>query len=985
MLGVKKIFVLFFLLTSVSGASWAQRLHHVQGDLLVRLGEGVKERQLLALMSTFNGKPTQIKLSHLVSAPLNIWLYRFDHTTIHERDFVTAVRRLPGVAEAQLNHLVSMRSTVPDDAQFNSQWQYINTGQGGGLIGADIDIDLAWDVTTGGVTINGDTIVVCALDDGVSLTHDDFGDNLWINHAEIPGNGIDDDGNGYVDDYRGWNSNANNDNIAGGGHGTPVAGIMGAKGNNGRGVAGMSWDVKVMIVKNDFNTNEAAVLSAYTYPLVQRMRYNASNGAEGAFVVSTNASWGVDFGQPSESPLWCAFYDTLGVHGIISCGATINGNNNVDLQGDLPTACPSDYLISVTNMNRNDVKVTQAGYGLETIDLGAFGEGTWTTSNPNGYAGFGGTSGATPHVAGAIGLLYAAPCPRFAALTKADPAAAALLMKQYILAGTDPNESLQGITVTGGRLNVNNSMQLLMSECSGCLPATSVTIASEPFAAAVNWTIADSIERVDLRWRAAGSELWQELDDVSAPLALEDLAVCTNYELQLRTYCPSDTTAFSTSRFFRTQGCCSTPTGLQVTGLTVQGGTISWAGLEEEASYRILVQAVGAPDVLEIVTSNTSFALDSLEECTNYEVRIGAACTFLDAELSAPLTFTTRGCGACRDTPYCLSPALNGSEEWLERFVIGDFVNVSGPNDGYGNFTGAPEELILEQGGTYPLVLEPGFAGNSFQEGYAIWIDFNKDGVFSFNERVFRTPTTSASIVTSTLYIPAGAELGDTRLRVVMQFQGVNTACPAPLGSDIYGEIEDYCISIRATSNCAPTQLIASSVDTASVLLNWDFVGPAIQYDLRYRAEGTSIWTELSTMGLDLALSGLSPCTNYQVQVKVACSEAESEYSELAVFTTECILSTTDALPKGISAWQLSPNPFTDRVQVSLTLDERQRGLHLECLNLLGQPMAVYPIASELPGQQSFSISLGHLPPGVYLLRLRSDEGMQVLRKLVKH
>ena len=146
----------------------------------------------------------------------------------------------------------------------------------------------------------------------------------------------------------------------------------------------------------------------------------------------------------------------------MSCGATINGNFNVDVVGDLPTACPSEYLITVTNMDITDMKVTNAGYGLETIDLGAHGAGAYTTALGNSYGGFGGTSGATPHVTGAIALLYSAPCQSFADLAISDPAQAAKDVRDYVFAGVDPNPSLEGITTTGGRLNLNNALQELM-------------------------------------------------------------------------------------------------------------------------------------------------------------------------------------------------------------------------------------------------------------------------------------------------------------------------------------------------------------------------------------------------------------------------------------------------------------------------------------------------------------------------------------------
>ncbi len=449
---------------SVSLAS-AQQLDHVQGEILVKMKETVSAQKWLAKRQQFRGKNTNIALRKKISIPMNIYAFTFDWKHINEIELLADIRQDPDVEIAQFNHLIKLRSTTPNDAQFAQQWQYINTGQSGGTAGADIDMDLAWDVTTGGTTPQGDEIVVCVIDDGIDINHPDIAPNMWYNTAEIPNNGIDDDNNGFVDDYRGWDTGSNSDNVVdGGGHGTPVAGIVGAKGNNNIGVAGVNWDVKLMIVQGGTGV-ESEVLEAYSYPLIARQKYNQTNGQEGAFVVATNASWGVDGGQPADAPLWCDYYDTLGAEGILNAGATINGNENIDTFGDLPTACPSDYLIAVTNMDHNDVKVTQAGYGSTHIDLGAFGAGTHTTAFGSSYGGFGGTSGATPHVAGTIALLYAAPCNNFIALAKSDPGAAALQAKQYILDGGDDNTSLQGITVTGKRLNVNGTMQLLLNNC----------------------------------------------------------------------------------------------------------------------------------------------------------------------------------------------------------------------------------------------------------------------------------------------------------------------------------------------------------------------------------------------------------------------------------------------------------------------------------------------------------------------------------------
>src|SRR5690606_5975802 len=126
--------------------------------------------------------------------------------------------------------------------RFTEQWHWLNTGAGGGLLDADIDAEIAWDFTTGGLTANGDTIVVAIIDSGLDYNHEDIAANVWINHSEIPGNGIDDDGNGYVDDVYGWNAYDENGDIWGNSHGLQVAGMVGAVGNNGIGITGMNWN-----------------------------------------------------------------------------------------------------------------------------------------------------------------------------------------------------------------------------------------------------------------------------------------------------------------------------------------------------------------------------------------------------------------------------------------------------------------------------------------------------------------------------------------------------------------------------------------------------------------------------------------------------------------------------------------------------------------------------------------------------------------------
>lgn len=447
------------------------------GQLLIQLQAGQQPTSLTDEYSYINLRPVR-----LLSRRMNIWLFEYGGGTLKAADhqaILEDVRLKPEVSLAQFNHFVTERATTPNDPNFSQQWALNNTGQTGGTVDADVDAPEAWDIATGGMASMGDQVVVAIIDGGFDIAHQDL--NFWKNTEEVAGNGVDDDGNGYIDDYDGWNSYNHNGTITSASHGTHVAGIAAARGNNGVGVSGVNWGVKLMAVQGSSST-EAVTVESYGYVLEQRARYNESNGLHGAFVVATNSSFGVDYGQPANYPLWCAMYDSMGIQGILSAAATANVNLNVDTQGDIPTACPSPYLIAVTNTTNTDVRNSGAAYGLTCIDLGAPGTSVYSTLPGNTYGNNTGTSMASPHVAGAVGLLFSAACPTFIAAYKANPGPMALMIKQYILDGTDPNTSLAGMTVSGGRLNLYGALQELQSYPCGVaiqhtpLPDTKETV-----------------------------------------------------------------------------------------------------------------------------------------------------------------------------------------------------------------------------------------------------------------------------------------------------------------------------------------------------------------------------------------------------------------------------------------------------------------------------------------------------------------------------
>lgn len=913
--------LLFSVLAALSSVQ-AQRLDHAQGDIIVQIGElqeDLSPQQWAENLRDRWGDKLGLEYAELVSDYVGIHLLRFDYTKTDERLMLYNLQAQPEVIHAQFNHFTTLRETIPDDPEFFSQWQYINTGQSGGSPGADIDIELAWDFTTGGVTSRGDTIVACIVDDGIDADHPDIAPNLWVNRAEIPGNGIDDDGNGYVDDYRGWSTSSSDDDVyTGGWHGTPVTGIVGAKGNDGFGVAGVNWDVKLMIVQGGSGF-ESEVLQAYSYPLELRKTYNETDGAEGAFVVVTNSSWGVDFGQPEDSPLWCNFYDSLGVQGILNCGATINGEQDVDVVGDLPTACLSDYLISVTNMNHFDQKVNGAGFGLKSIDLGAFGAGTWTTALGGGFGPFGGTSGATPHVAGAIALMYALECPDLMSLVESDPGAAALLIKDAVLSGVDPNETLAGITVTGGRLNVNNSMLLLLEQCGACLPPFSPDVlADNDTTAIINWSAADTVDALNFRWRVAGTDDWVVIENALPPFTLENLNGCTTYEYQMQVNCDTISSEYGTLRSFTTEGCCNNPEEISLmVDNEASMAALFWSPVFGAETYEIDFQNVTAgTDWQTYSTSQSNIVFNNLAECNEYSYRFRLICPADTNLYTAPVNFFTLGCGACTDLTYCEVEDLDVAEEYISSVQIGDdFLQTSeGGEGGYTDFTFSGPDLALEVEIRYPIVLTPGFTGQQYPEGWAVFIDYNQDGTFDLEERAFASEGTSPNAVEGIITIPETALRGLTRMRIAMTWNTIATIGCGNIGLD-YGEIEDYCVTIADRNN---------------LFVDYSDLNPGTLPDVD---NSNSFPLQSPTPG------------GAQLQNRVG------EYT-----TNE---------------WTIFPNPSSGEVTVSYDLETDVQNLSLNVRDLHGRSVYEQQLFETASGNQT--LHLNELPTGVYIIWLAID------------
>lgn len=968
---------------------FSQQLDHKLGDILIQLDSKKNIHHLIDDFQFFQNDSTHIEIKKAVVPDMNIWLLHIDYVNIDEIVFLEKIKRHTSVLNAQFNHFTSLRSTIPNDPDFPNQWQYLNDGTNGAIADADIDADLAWDIATGGVTANGDTIVVCVIDAGIDHDHEDLVGNIWMNKAEIPDNGIDDDNNGFTDDVRGWNSFSMTDNVHNNNdHGTSVAGIIGAKGNNNIGIAGINWNIQTMIVIGGSGM-EDEVLTSYSYPLSHRKKYNETNGAEGAFVVATNASWGVDEGMASDFPLWCAFYDSLGQQGILNCGATANDNINVEIDGDMPTSCTSDFLIGVTNTNSSDIKHSDAAYGAISIDLGAPGAMTWAIEPDNNYGFFAGTSAAAPHVTGAIGLLYAAPCSNLPALALNDPSAAALLVRDYILDGIDPNVSLDGITFTGGRLNINNSIQMLMDSCGIC-PAPSSLSSSNTIdiSTTLTWIETDSTLSSNIRFRELPNGSWVEFINVESPFSLDNLVGCTDYEVQVESVCSTEQSGYIYSHFFTTEGCCVAPDDLVLISVNSNSAQIDWSDIFAASNGYHLFLTSTDPNIqpVGISTNLSEFSFFELENCTEYLVNVRADCDTSISDFSEYLTFQTTGCGACRDLSYCPIESGGANLEWIANVTFNTLNNSTASDGGYGDFTNLADTEI-EAGVTYEISVTPDYSGSNFLEYFRAWIDYNQDGDFDDDGETILAPVDDVNTtVTNNVTVPIDAISGSTRMRVLMRWGGTNISNPPPCEDIDFGEIEDYCVTIIGGTGvpCSPTHKIdTTQVNLNSLIIAWD--APPTDYEsflIEYRKEGTMTWDSNESAGLEELITDLEKCNSYEFRIQTICNDStSSDFSDIFIFNTKCDVGIGE-IEKGISKVKIFPNPFAENIYVTFNLDKRSM-IEVELVTVDGQ-IIFSANSKKNQGKQFMEISdLKNLSQGIYFLKIKTDDNF-IIRKIVK-
>jgi subtilisin family serine protease len=402
------------------------------------------------IFATANLRATENFTIKTVGKQTNVHKVIFDPSVFDEVSVLNKIKNQTDIIRyAQFNRYAYPRNTEPNDPFYKDQW-YLRR----------ILAPAVWDFTKGGLTACGDTIVVAVLDRGFEINHNDLKNNIWKNHFEIPNNGVDDDKNGYVDDYAGLNAERDSDDHEIEKHGTQCAGMIGATGNNNTGIAGINWNIKLLIISGCYSEDD--IIEAYSYIINLRKKYTESGGKQGAFVAVTSMSLGFNQGsKPEDFPLTCGIFDTLGKTGILNVVAAANTSKNIDEYGDIPGLCPSENLMVVTRTDSRDLLPDNAGFSPRSVDIAAPGQDIILLSLNNNYSSDKGNSFAAPLVAGSGALLLSMPQDTFCKLAKKTPAAVVGLLKDALMQGAEVIPALKDKTVNGGRLNVNKSFELL--------------------------------------------------------------------------------------------------------------------------------------------------------------------------------------------------------------------------------------------------------------------------------------------------------------------------------------------------------------------------------------------------------------------------------------------------------------------------------------------------------------------------------------------
>ena len=462
---------------------------------------------------------------------------------------IAALRRNPNVLYAEPDFIVRKIAT-PNDPSYGSLWGMSN-----------IKAPAAWDTTTGPAGL-----VVAVLDTGIDRSHPDLAQNIWTNPGETL-NGLDDDGNGYVDDLNGWDFAYGDNNPSDvDGHGTHTAGTVGARGNNALGVVGVNWQVKLVALKFLDDTG-----SGYSSNAILAMQYANRMGIK----VSNNSWGGGGYSQ--------ALFDAINAskaNNHLFIAAAGNSNINNDSTPHYPSSYNLDNVISVASITSTDARSSFSNYGATSVDLGAPGSGILSTTPGNTYSSYSGTSMATPHVAGAAAMI--------AGLR---PAWTYGQVRDAILRTTRPLAALSGLTVTGGTLDLAAAVAYQPVTTPPVAPSSLVATAASATQVNLSWTDNSSDEAGFRIERSTDAVNFTQIGTTAAggrTYGAAGLTASTAYTFRVRAYNANGDSAYSNSATATTLAAPTAPAVPTLSGTASRRlATLAWTNVANETGYRV--------------------------------------------------------------------------------------------------------------------------------------------------------------------------------------------------------------------------------------------------------------------------------------------------------------------------------------------------------------------------------------------------------------
>ena len=500
--------------------------------------------------------------------------------------------RSDAVQYAEPDYKVRAIATRPNDPQFSELWGLNNTGQEfGSTPDADIDAPEAWAIRT-----DASQVIVAVVDTGVDYTHQDLSANMWKNPKEIPGNGVDDDGNGWIDDIYGIDTcNDDADPADDNSHGTHVSGTIGAKGNNGIGVTGVAWKAKIMALKflcgDGFGFTSDAI-DAINYALVTKSNHNYSR------MILSNSWGGGGYSQ--------ALFDTISIAkglGVLFVAAAGNEFLNTDNSIVYPAGYNVDNIISVGATDASDDQAWFSNYGCSSVDVFAPGNNILSTTPDDNYDYFSGTSMATPHITGIAALAWAN-----------SPGKNWRSVKSAVMNSVDQPASMSRLSVSQGRANLHKALQAgAMTEPtiwkispSSAIPGDTITITGHNFGTATG--------KVDFNGTSLTVQSWSNTV-IRAKLATSNLGAGTLKVIPASKNASDVGACFEVSFKPSVVGQTLIPRGwassARVGGkLWVMGGEAPWGitGTVESVALSNFVSTMSSQWTMPIPLSNTGSA-----------------------------------------------------------------------------------------------------------------------------------------------------------------------------------------------------------------------------------------------------------------------------------------------------------------------------------------------------------------------------------------